>query len=319
MNKSNLYKNIALKLFTYTRGEVTQTSMDERLDLAKGTYHRLEAGYLIGRLSFFQEKHEELQFMEKWNYAMLKVLNVRIDGTSCNHLQQFISVWGEPSKYDLEGEFQFSKSKWWRLTNSRSEISLAEFFHIIEKLSGKLTIFLNILTDNYFDNYHFGSSDQYKNLTDLIKDEPEVCLITAALDLLKLKNLNEENSIRYISVKTKIPLPRLKQLIEELKQISNIGEGSGLLELCNQKVEIRGNEESLGNSVFQYILKLSKNQDVQNFKRKSYKIAAVSESTLNKIILEQRNSYERIQAIINDNNTEELSEILVLNQSLFSL
>lgn len=288
------YENLLPMIFRSLRGEQTQKAMDEELELPSSTYHRIESGYLKLKLDNFISLIYQLGQGSAWEKSLKEIANVSSNQSSAVALvTELIKVWGDPSAQSLESQLEFSSTKWWRIKNAKSIISAKDFFKLFEDRTGKLEWFLSSVFGVAINDSRGQTKLAYKDFTELVLSDPSYTVLTALMD----SELNFADTRELLVEKFSKVLEKSFEATEERLRVL---ESMGLCVFENKqfvsrdhKLEIK-TELGLGKKVFSYIADYMNQTEEENFRRKSYRISAVSEDCLNDIVEEQKSFYKKL-------------------------
>ena len=291
--------------------------MDEILGLAKTTYHRLEAGsksFRLQELIDFCEKEKKLKQLER---CFLKSIGVSVAHKNAfKSFQDFLELWGEPSVSFIEEKLQYSSSTWWRLKNNKSELSFDDFMEMVSYRTGKSQLLIGLLEKEFSGEGFREKEENYFNVRNFLKYNPDFPLLTAAVDLLPYKS-SHLSLDEFLIKKSGLNISRYHSLKRQLLNLGILVPDTKFGLRSDERFEFRFNEQETGNVICASILSRSFDLEEQSFLRKTYFVQAVSKDTKNKIrnIL-VKNYQEIIQVLEQDSGPKQ--EILEFGQVAFS-
>jgi hypothetical protein len=309
------YDTLVPLIFRKLRGERTQKFMDGELELAPSTYHRIESGYLKLKLDALISMIYQLDKGNHWEKALQEIANIQANYSSAFSLVgELLGAWGEPNSETLENYLGFSTTKWWRIKNAKSILTAKDFFKLFEDRTGKLEWFLQSVFGVEFSNSKEQSFVSYSDFTALVMSDPSYTVLTALMDSELNFASSREELIRKFSGVLELDFSETEKRLLRLEKMGLCKFEGNRYIVENHKLEIR-TELGLGKKVFDYITEFMSETQESNFRRKSYRISAVSEACMHSIIEEQKRFYKKIHELI-ENDTDVKDRILFFQSGL---
>jgi transcriptional regulator with XRE-family HTH domain len=197
------------------RGNETQLELSKRLNFKFNQYSKWESGTTeIDLIDFFRLC--DLKNVEIDNH-LYNHLHIKCDKYDSGLLGLLYLHWNSYSEEKFLKLTGFSRSKWWRLKNNKSDMTLNDFLIFIEKLAGKKDSFLALLSKDLKKKEYLQENKNELQFITALKKNVEFAAIYSSFFLreyLLAKNIEERKSVLIKS--TGIESLKLDIILKEL-------------------------------------------------------------------------------------------------------
>lgn len=301
-------------LLKLLRKDNSQREMSKLLGVKADDYHKWEVGYKKIKLSEFKQLLELRGFsFQEMALNILGIIDIKENPTEmvkqlekqfpCD-LNQFLDQSG------------FSESKWWRLKNKSSSISLIDFFKIIHYRT-----FLLYKVFEYLDFKHFELDFTPRNHEQKIEIFNSYMLqydffpqLTASIYLLEVLNQDGlENKANAIAIKLKRPKDLIYNILKNLLDKNILfWTKTNQLDFTTFENNYKSKQNNIGSTLYTRI----SNSTLQRINPKDencryfFRVAPVSKEAVDKIQSLQASMSKEIYNIILNDPPENRTEII---------
>jgi hypothetical protein len=323
-----VYENIVKHILISLRGKQDRLALSKKLGYSYNQYSKFEGGYKKVYLPDFIkicELNENIDLL----FICNKVLNLNlVEVTSDSILDAYTDVWGSPSSYILSNNLEMSDSKWWRIKNGKSPISLIDFFKLVNTTSVGLVNFLKYFLAENIINEVFKDKLNPSDVMPLLGKNPECALIMNAIFHNDYVASSITKRMAVLKSITKLTDDKLDETVSNLleKNVCYVDE-LGFLKANYYKAEGRDSDlkdsRLLQRYVLEKILEENNNPDLVESAqrlRSGYKIICVSKQTKMDIRKALQENYLKICELIEHESGEtDYEELLIYSQCLLTI
>lgn len=305
------------------RGDRTQMELSQELGYKGNIIYKFESGHKHLKLGHFIKVCEICRVDLRSRFRTK--LDLDFNEMSATNIQKaFFKTWALSSEDHIQELLSTSRTRLWKLRTGKAELTLHEFFKLIDYFTDRLYIFLNNIVDT--KEYSKSALPDHKrfNSYELYIHYPEVLYLTS---LCFLKEVNETPNIlkkeKLFSL-SKLSRQRFEQIYEHITKSGHLMLKGDCYETNSYKLDIRSQNSSvtfkIKKKVWELLDYFSKSWIKEDtiFKKRTLRVAPVSQVAKEQIIQIYKQAYLDVSKVVDaDKDSCEKEDLIYYRQELF--